>query len=31
LKLDAPVELVLESLRENSDGEKVIGFRFRIT
>ena len=31
LKLDAPVELVLESLREISDGEKVIGFRFRIT
>ena len=30
LKLDAPVEFVLETLRENPSGEKVMGFRFRI-
>ena len=30
LKLDAPVELIVELLREDPSGEKVMGFRFRI-
>jgi uncharacterized OB-fold protein len=30
LKLDAPVELVLEEIREEPSGEKVMGFRFRL-
>jgi uncharacterized OB-fold protein len=30
LKLNAPVEFVLEALREDSSGQKVMGFRFRI-
>ena len=31
LKLNAPVEFVLEALREDASGEKVMGYRFRIT
>jgi uncharacterized OB-fold protein len=30
LKLSAPVEFLLEEIRENPSGEKVFGFRFRI-
>ena len=30
LKMGAPVEFVLEEIRENPSGEKVMGFRFRI-
>jgi uncharacterized OB-fold protein len=30
LKIDAPVELVAESLREDPPGQKVMGFRFRV-
>jgi uncharacterized OB-fold protein len=30
LKLDSPVELVMEPLREDATGEKVMAFRFRI-
>jgi uncharacterized OB-fold protein len=30
LKLNAPVEFVLEALREDPSGEKVMGYRFRI-
>lgn len=30
LKIDALAEFVLEALRENSSGQKVMGFRFRI-
>ncbi len=30
LKIDAPVEFVLEPLREDPSGEKVMGYRFRI-
>jgi uncharacterized OB-fold protein len=30
LKLDTPVELITEPLREDPSGEKVMGFRFRI-
>jgi uncharacterized OB-fold protein len=30
LKLGTPVEVVLEAIRENSAGEKVMGYRFRI-
>ena len=30
LKLDVPVELIVEPLREDPSGEKVMGFRFRI-
>jgi len=30
LKLGAPVELVLEEIREDTSGEKVMGFRFRL-
>jgi uncharacterized OB-fold protein len=30
LKIDAPVELVAESLREDPSGQKVMGFRFRV-
>ena len=31
LKINAPVEFVLETLREDASGEKVMGYRFRIT
>ena len=31
LKINAPVEFVLEALREDASGEKVMGYRFRIT
>jgi len=30
LKINAPVEFVLEALREDASGEKVMGYRFRI-
>jgi uncharacterized OB-fold protein len=30
LKMGAPVEFLLEEIRENPSGEKVMGFRFRI-
>ena len=30
LKIDAQVELVLEEIRQNPEGRKVMGFRFRI-
>lgn len=30
LKIDADVELVLEEIRVNSEGQKVMGFRFQI-
>jgi uncharacterized OB-fold protein len=30
LKIDADVELVLEEIRVNPEGQKVVGFRFRI-
>lgn len=30
LKLDAPVEFVLDPLRENASGQKVMGYRFQI-
>jgi len=30
LKLGAPVEMVLEEIREDPPGEKVMGFRFRL-
>lgn len=30
LKLGAPVKMVLEEIREDPSGEKVMGFRFRI-
>jgi len=31
LKINAQVEFVLEALREDASGEKVMGYRFRIT
>ena len=30
LKINAPVEMVLEEIRQNEVGEKIIGFRFRV-
>jgi uncharacterized protein len=30
LKIDAPVEIFLEEIRQNEVGEKVMGFRFRV-
>jgi len=30
LRIDAEVELVLEAIRENSEGQKVMGFRFEL-
>ena len=30
LKINAPVEMVLEEIRQNEGGEKIIGFRFRV-
>ena len=30
LKIDSSVEMVLEELRQNSEGQKVMGFRFRL-
>lgn len=30
LRIDAEVELVLEAIRENSEGQKVMGFRFKL-
>ena len=30
LKINAPVEMVLEEIRQNEVGEKIIGFRFRM-
>ena len=30
LKINAPVEMVLEEIRQNEVGEKIMGFRFRV-
>jgi uncharacterized protein len=30
LKIDAPVEMVLEEIRQNEVGEKIVAFRFRV-
>jgi uncharacterized OB-fold protein len=30
LKIDAPVEMVIEEIRQNETGEKIMGFRFRV-
>ena len=30
IKIDAPVEMVLEEIRQNAEGEKVMGFRFKL-
>ncbi len=30
LRIDSPVEMVLEEIRQNAEGQKVMGFRFRL-
>jgi uncharacterized OB-fold protein len=30
LKINASVEIVLEEIRQNEVGEKIMGFRFRV-
>lgn len=30
LRVDAPAELVLEEIREDSEGKKVTGYRFKV-
>ena len=31
LKINAPVEMVLEEIRQNEIGEKIMGFRFQVS